>query len=283
MTIERIKQFAKKKEWQYLADGWDHIVFTNTDRSCVFRMPKVFSDRDTFDLELALLPQLQDLGIVVPQPTLKNESGFFWTEYPFVKGKSLFSVFGSLRTDALRQVCQSLQKLHSITQVDANVPIKDTRDRYKNRLDNINTVLKPLLYVSELAYCKDVLQRVLDLLPERQANTLSHGDAHLEHIYTDGDEVSLIDWSDVMITDPAREFQYLLRELPEETHQTLFESYGCGPDKMFWERAKMYVFTHTVDVLFILIDGTKKDMIPSFVERVKRDMKAWEEGKIPTS
>lgn len=278
---EQIKQFAEKKHWQYLADGWDHVVYTNTDNSTVFRIPKDLSDRNAFALELAALPQLQDIGIVVPQPTLKNDGDFFWAEYPFVKGEKLTDIVGAKRDVAIGQVCRSLQVLHQKPKLGANVPVKDSGERYTSRLAEIDTLLGSLLNAKELAYAKEMLQRVLDLLPEDDVNTLLHGDVSFDHIYTDGEEVSLIDWSDMMYTDPAYEFNHLLRALPEESQTMLHDSYGPGPDNTFWKRANMYVFTDTVDVLSILVQSTKKDSIPFFVERIKSDMIAWAKGRMP--
>jgi aminoglycoside phosphotransferase (APT) family kinase protein len=97
----------------------------------------------------------------------------------------------------------------------------------------------PLLAESERAHVtRDWATFLDDDTLWRLAPCLVHADLGLGHILVDdrGDLAGVIDWSDVVVGDPAVDFAILLNDLPAQGERAL-AAYGGAPDAGFLARA----------------------------------------------
>lgn len=275
MTEETIKQFTTAHGLTFVAEGFDNAVYTDANKMHAFRFPKKPDRIDTLRQEAVVLPILtfETCGAIVPAPIVKTAGDLVYGVYPFVSGQLYTEVSPNEQTDLLGKTAAFLKNLrHLKNPAIQKLPVINSYDRFKNVHDGF-AQLTDILDPAQLAYGENLFTSFL-AHQEYQAiePVLVHGDISLDHVYYQNGQISVIDWSDFQLADPAYDFHHLLNELPKSAHSIFFNNYDIGEDQSFWDRAYAYCFMDTFEVLLDAIKHNDAQRVRDFVSYVATDM-----------
>jgi aminoglycoside 2''-phosphotransferase len=239
---------------QRLNPGWDSAVFlVNTE--WIFRFPTRQAVADSLERELRLVPIIAErTGTPVPRFDFVGDPSDVWP-YPFagyfrLPGRALDGEASVLSRDIVRAIGQQvgafLRELHRIPfapAIEVGVPpfsletwIDDRARLIDQALDAVNSWLVD----NERASIRDHYRALFDRIDwSTLAPALLHGDLSSEHILIDLEgavHVSIIDFGDLQIGDPALDFA----GLPEPVLPYVLESYGMELGQDFPARQTLY-------------------------------------------
>jgi aminoglycoside phosphotransferase (APT) family kinase protein len=223
MAIQTCFSGVRTEGLTHLGSGWDFDVFVTTD-GWVFRFPRraecavtLDAERRLHDLVTRVLPP----AVAVPDVELEGHPSeafpLRFVGYRFIRGVAADTVAPRLLADTARSVGKALGAIHGVPEADARtagireMPVDDPgRHRW---LDQRITAAASLRGIDS------VVDRALDWLREnvrRQPAAfpgpllrLTHDDLSPEHLLVDpetGELVGILDWSDAVLGDPARDF-----------------------------------------------------------------------------
>lgn len=274
MNSEQIKQLAAKNEWEYVGEGFDNIVYADAQKLKALRFPKRIEGIALIERDAAVLPTLPaQKDIVIPVPEIKSQDGLVYGAYPFVSGKQYEHLSEQERRHALVLLIEFLHRLH--TQANPAPPVVPTiscHEHFSAIYAKVQEELANILNEKQIDYAKALFSAYLEQY-KLTPTALIHGDISFDHLYYDNDgKLSIIDWNDMQITDPAYEFHHLLRQLPKEERDILRQQYNTSDDESFWKRADAYTKIDTFDALLNFVKEKNTVHIQNFLDRIDTDM-----------
>lgn len=278
-TKEQIARFVEANTIEFVGDGWDNVVYSDLQKTKVFRFPKKDDGMDILNMEAAVLPKLvhAHMGATILPPVVKKDGKLIYAEYAFVDGNKYESLDTDSKIILLKKLGTFLLRLHAydMSEID-EAPRVDYREKYSLVFEDIETTLTSILSRQQLQYARDVYHAYLtDTIYHTFQTALLHGDISFDHIYFEHGEISIIDWSDLHVADPAREFYHLLRDMTSMEKKILKDAYTTD-DPHFWDRADIYPLLDTFEVLVIFAKKNQSQQIDAFLKRVDQDMHTWE-------
>lgn len=272
-NTEQIKQLAEKNNWQYVGEGFDNIVYADSEKTSAFRLPKKIEGVTMIQRDTDVLPTLPTQeGIILPIPVVKNQDGVIYGEYPFVSGKKYEELAQQEQSGLLLQLTHFLHRLHTRSHSTLeHVPVINCREHFSLIWERVQKELKDILNEKQMDYAKKLFSSYLEQYKDTPS-ALIHGDISFDHLYYDNGQLSIIDWNDMQYTDPAYEFHHLLRQLPTSGEGLLRAQYNTGSDESFWERAIAYKYIDTFDALLSFVENNNTEHIKNFLDRIDADM-----------
>lgn len=279
MIMEKlaIEQLAAARDWVLVGEGYDNAVYSDAARTKIFRVPKKPSGRAIMEAEAIVLPQLaeQNLGAFIPTPTLYEEGGVFFAEYPFVRGVLYEELSKNEQEDLLIKLTGFLSNLHKID--TAPFTMLAQINWYEKCAALYQEVIehKQLFTAAQLEYAKNLFESYLNHAEYKNVPVaLVHADISLGHVYYEAGEISVIDWSDFRITDPAYEFRHLFEELDPAKHHLLQYNY-IDADPTFWTRAATYRFLTNFDELLDFVKSDNQAQVQAYLGYIEGDRAEW--------
>ncbi len=268
------ENFAVERGWVLVGEGYDNAVYSDAAREKIFRVPKKTDGRSVVELEAVVLPQLaaQNLGAFIPVPTLNEGDSVFFAEYPFVRGALYDELSTKEQEELLVKLTGFLSNLHKVETAPFNMlPQINWYEKcatlYQEVIEH-----KDLFTAAQLKYAKNLFDSYLNHPEYRTiAPALVHADISLDHVYYDAGKISVIDWSDFCITDPAYEFHHLFEEV-DLKKQHLLQYYYIEADPTFWKRAAAYRFLTNFDALFDFIKSGNQTAVEDCLGHISGDM-----------
>ena len=244
-------------------EGMDSVAWIAA-KEWIFRFPKFGDVSDNLDKEVRLLPRISSVAaIAVPQfEHVGKVKGRTFVGYRMLKGEPLLPLdFASfvtpLQNKVYDQLSSFLDGLHSIEPKlakEARVLESSTRREYERELTDARKYVFPHLQKGEIRqiekWCAEYFAEEGNFEYEPR---LLHADLSCEHLlYCRRKEelVGIIDWGDLIITDPAYEFMFLYEEYGYEFVTNIVErskkdwGSNLGKKLEFWFR-----FNWVIDVL----------------------------------
>lgn len=216
---------------QLAATGWDNYTFRLGDALAV-RLPRIAAGVDLLRKEQHWLPLLAPgLPVAVPVPVRLGRPGagypWPWSIVPWVPGRS--AEHEPLAPGEAGYFGRILAALHRPAPPEA--PRNDYRgialaqvDSTRSRLDRLAGT--PAIPGVAWAVLRD-LWHAAQAAPMDIPETLIHGDLHPKNlVLASGQLVSVLDWGDMTVGDPATDLAAAWMLLPVAAHSDLWAAYG---------------------------------------------------------
>jgi len=210
----------------HLGSGWDFDAFLTTD-GWVFRFPRRPECVATLDTERRLLDLVAPVlppSVAVPTMELDGQPGhefpYRFTGYRFIRGVAADTVALSILPVTARSIGKALGAIHGVPESDARaagIRAMDVDDPGRQRwLDDRIAGAAALRRIDAVVdgaadWVRDNARRPPAAFPGPLR--LTHDDLSPEHLLVDpvtGDLVGILDWSDAILGDPARDFAPLV-------------------------------------------------------------------------
>lgn len=265
------KELVAKEGLIFIEEGFDNMVYRNAERTLVYRFPKKDDVVAMLKYEYAILPILvrMDMGARIPVPILKEYKKETYAIYTYVENVRYDVLNSSDKEHLIVTLCQYLSRQHQISEVPVDVPQIDYRKKCHTLLDTLHDMFTDVLSPSQLAYVTKLCRSFL--MFESSQKGVLHGDISFDHVFFSNGVMSIIDWSDVHMGDPAYEFYHLLRACNKNERVLLKEHYTTT-DANFWKRAELFIYLDTLFVLDIAIQKNNTELKKIFLERISTDM-----------
>ncbi len=265
-----------------VASGWDYTAILFGDEHVV-RFPKHGDAKKRAAVDVCLLAALQGRTPARLQVPLAAHAASGTALYVPVMGRPMTAIrFRKLgeggRLDFTKKVAAFITALHAVP-VSLAKKCGVQPESIRSRVARVNGYLS----VCDKAPLESVVRGALTAFRARRksvtrtvASTLVHGDLSDEHLYvgkSSKDPLGVIDFSDLSIDDPAREFSSLFC-YGEQFVSRVFSRYDGAVDKDFLERAKLYRIEEAVKILSLALKDkssmTLREAKDFLVERTKK-------------
>lgn len=246
---------------RHLGSGWEFDVFLTAD-GWAFRFPRRSDVQHLLGREAPILDLVAaHLAPDIAVPRIERRAPpstsfpYAFAGYRFIEGVPADSLPDELLPTFARSIGRTLGRVHSI-------PIEAAAAAGVAELDRSEEGRRAwfergLAHVEELRGVDPVVDRALLWVrgiedPLRRLDAplrLIHHDLSPEHVLTDprgGHVVGIIDWTDAILGDPARDFVTLTSFGGWELLYQALESYGPGVDAGFIGRLRFMVKLLTV-------------------------------------
>ncbi len=264
VTIHKIFPNLEWKKTKFITSGWDYDILL-LDKNFVVRIPKNNEAERRMPIDFCLLTYLQEkIDVHIPTPILKDTESKI-AIYKAVNGAPMSEVrYKKLKPHQKNKfakiVSSFLSQLHKIPKDAAckcQVPEKDAIAENKEVASNSKLI------------CSNVSQReksILDVFMKKRKKilkgfnpTLIHGDLTSENIFIKknfDDNLGIIDFSDAVIDDPARDFAALF-SYGDQFVRTVIRHYQGSSRQKIFERAKIYYQEMAITLMAWSIKGSK--------------------------
>jgi aminoglycoside 2''-phosphotransferase len=210
---------------EFLGEG-DFCRAFLVNRRTVFRFSKHEPARAALRRENCLLPQIKRaVSLQIPQPEfacLNGGAEESFIAYPFLIDSALtaekYLMLGErARTRCAGQVADFLGELHAVdlsTARNCGVLNEEAGDKYRVWLDKLHDFKGGAFSAADFDFARNEIERYYESV-EREpfAPVLLHGDLSPDHVLYDGGRVTaIIDFGDLMIGDPARDFLWIYED-----------------------------------------------------------------------
>jgi aminoglycoside phosphotransferase (APT) family kinase protein len=255
----------------FIEEGFDNIVYRNAEKTLVYRFPKKTDVVIMLKHEYAILPILARMGMgaTIPVPILKEYKKEIYAIYPYVENIRYDALNASDKEQLIIKLSQYLSRQHKISDVSVDVPQIDYRKKCHTLLDTVYNTFTGVLNPKQLAYATKLCQMFLTF--ESGKRGVLHGDISFDHVFFSSGVMSIIDWSDVHMGDPAYEFYHLLRAC-NKSERILLKEHYTTTDINFWERAELFMYLDTLFVLDVAVQKNNTGLKTLFLERISTDM-----------
>jgi len=189
------------------------------------------------------------------------------------------------RAGAAREIAEFLAALHSL-RTDAvlacGVPVSDHAADARRVLDGFRAALRPRLAADVAARVEGAFASYLDG-GERWAYrpAILHGDFGPDHVMHDpetGRVTGVIDFGDLAIGDPARDFIYVHEDFGPDVLARLLPLYRLeSPEAMFPRLRFHYLLSATEWALSMREEGGRDDLT-EVLEEIARESEFWANG-----
>ena len=238
----------------------------------VFRFPMSAVAAKQLDVEIALLPRLQDsVSAQIPQFEYigtQPDRGFSFVGYKKIGGvplgrKLLEGLEEGPRRGATKELAEFLQQIHSFPVTAAKrlgVMVSDERKYYAAELERARAQVYPMIGEPVQRYVEGLFREYLDSDENFvYTPTLLHADLGSSHILYDQDRQRLagvIDFGDVRIGDPVYDLMYLYEGYGQGFIDSFLGYFDHGHmDRL---RPKLQFFMESNTVLDVLYWGLEK-------------------------
>ncbi len=255
--IEQEFPELKWKDYELVTKGWDFDVVI-LDKKIVFRFPKEEDSITNLKKEIVLLNYLDSrFSADIPQYCyIANDQSF--AGYLYLNGRELtvsrYKKFDSnVRKLLQKMIADFISSLH---QTPTTILKK-----YKTRIGKPEKFLEwlvhdtekyvfPKLNKNEIKYINEHFDELRKALNDKYSPVLVHGDLTEGHILWDDkkDKLSMIDFSDHHIGDPATDFSGLI-EFGEEFITNVYNLYLGPKDENLLHRARLNYKTLPLTVM----------------------------------
>ena len=268
----------------HLGSGWDFDAYLTTD-GWVFRFPRRAECAATLDTELRLhelLARVLPPSVAVPAVELTAQpSAAFphpFAGYRFIRGVAADAVSPSLLPVTARSIGKALGAIHGVPESDARaagvreMPADDPgRQRWLDYRFAAAGALRGL---------DPVVDGALDWLQDHERRRpaeypgplrLTHDDLSPDHLLVDpetGDLVGILDWSDAVLGDPARDFAPLVGWHGWSFADEVLRNYPGEIDHGFRERLRFMA-----RVLSVLWLAEAREWTPDAVDDVAKHVR----------
>jgi aminoglycoside phosphotransferase (APT) family kinase protein len=191
----------------YLGEGLDHVVHETGD-GLIVRCPKQ-PDPEALGREVRILAAV---GRVSPLPVPKpvGDSSVCLV-YPKLPGVPLIAARPSKLDGIVARLMSFLEIVHGL-EVDAAEPDEAPLDEWLEEAVQTHEALAEHIPAAHREAVASFLRTPPP--PEPAEVAFCHNDFGIEHILVDGETVTgVIDWTDAALTDPARDYGKLYRDL----------------------------------------------------------------------
>ncbi len=264
--LRRIRTEFPDLRWtshRYLTHGWDHAVLI-LDEALVFRAPKTQADRDALANEARLLRYLQPrVAVGIPDYTYQSADGSF-AGYPLLAGRELDAATFRRLTEYERgriadELAAFLTAVHQTPQQIAQeygVSEQDPQQDYGDLRRDTEELVLPRLAPHEAHVVRAFLTELATELTPACPTALVHGDLSGEHILWNAakQKVSVIDFSDRSIGDPALDFAGLLAYGQKFAEHVAGRYRGPKEDGTLW-RAWLYFRRNALETMANALRG----------------------------
>ena len=246
----------------HLGSGWDFDAFLTTD-GWVFRFPRRAECADTLEMEQRLhdvvasaLPEY----VAVPNVELDGQPSaafpYRFAGYRFIPGVPADAVATSLLPVTARAIGKALGAIHGVAESEARaagvreMPADEPmRERWRDHPLAAKVSLRGIDLVVDRAvvWVRDNDRQEPAAFPGPLR--LIHDDLAPEHVLVDpetGNLVGILDWSDALLGDPARDFTPLVAGHGWSFFHDVLRSYPHPIDKGFLERVRFMARTISV-------------------------------------
>lgn len=256
--------------------GWANKVYEINDE-WIFRFSRRPKDQEQLHIEKAFLPTFEKVSNI-PVPHIEY-SGDDWIAYKKIKGIPLKELLETLdeaaKTEAFKELGVFLTKLHNnpFTHPNLSEYPYGGGDFWKDLWEPVAPRLSETARVNSQSFFTKLLQNI-QLTPFKK--TLCHADIGSSDILYDPERKSIagiIDFGDISIHDPAKDFSNITRNLGEDAINSILKSYGRETEANFHDRIKF----HQYSIYFLACDHARvlnyPERIPSFIEEIEKIFK----------
>lgn len=248
--LDRIRGALPDLRWRtarLITSGWDHEVVV-LDDALVLRFPNEPFYLDLLGLEIEVLTALHGRTLAaLPHYTVVSPDGTF-AGYPYLPGEPVTSaVMARAEAQApgavAAQLADALTVVHRGEGIDrARIPPAEDRVWHEELRTIAADRLPEVLSRGELRTVETVIAEVDDVLATpAPASVVLHGDVYEEHLLWDSEHarLGLIDFSDLCLGDPARDFAEI-GEIAPGFRERVYERYDGPKDDRLLERAEVW-------------------------------------------
>jgi aminoglycoside 2''-phosphotransferase len=254
--------------------GWANKVFEVNDE-WIFRFSRTSRDMKQLNIEKSFLPAFEKISnIHVPHIEFTGED---WMAYRKVKGmplnkESLQTLDETIKEEAFKDIGKFLTLLHSSSFTHPNLceyPYGGG-DFWERLWSPLEPILSEKTKKNAQTFFTDLLIEI-EKTPFKK--TLCHADIGSSDILYDPENkkiAGIIDFGDISMNDPAKDFSHLKRNLGENAMNSILNSYGRETEKNFLTRIKF----HEHNIYFLACDHARvlgyEDRIPEFIEEIEK-------------
>lgn len=252
--IHKIRQeFPKIKliNFRHVTHGLDHCIAV-IDNKIVFRMPREDKYRKELPHEIALLNYLKKrVRVGIPKYSFVSKDKTL-AGYDLLAGKELtVSRFKRLTVSEKEIIAKQLASFFTVLHKTQSKFIKKfhirTRPkswlkvRHKKLINSTKSILLSHLSKEEGKLIQNYFVELNNLSNQDYRHALIHGDIKPEHILWDHKKkkVNIIDFSDRVFDDPARDFTWL-HAYGQKFVKDVFVLYKGHKDDHFFQRSLLY-------------------------------------------
>ena len=256
---------------EFIGEGFYSRAF-EVNRKYVFRFPMSAVAAKQLDVEIALLPRLQDyVGVQIPRFEYigrRPDRGFSFVGYEKIRGvplgrKLLDGLEEGPRRGVIKELAGFLQQMHSFPAAAAErlgVMVSNERKYYAAELERARAKVYPMIGEPVQRYVERLFREYLDSDENFvYTPTLLHADLGSSHIFYDQDRQRLagvIDFGDVRIGDPVYDLMYLYEGYGQGFIDSFLGYFDHGHmDRL---RPKLQFFMESNTVLDVLYWGLEK-------------------------
>lgn len=281
--ITKINKVFPELEWKktkFITSGWDHNILL-LDNNLVVRMPKNNDAKKRIMVDFCLLTHLQNkIDANIPIPFLKDVKSKI-VIYKAVNGTTLSEdqykkLSQSEKAKFAKHISTFLSQLHKTSINNASkcgIPKKNIIDINREVIHNAKLIYSHLSH-QEKNSLDNFIKRRKEILKENKPR-LIHGDLTSENIFfnkNNTNKIGIIDFSDAVIDDPARDFSALF-SYGDQFVTEVIKSYDVTPKKKIFERGLIYYQEMAITLLAWAIRGSTlislKDAKKIFNHRLK--------------
>lgn len=208
--------------------GWDSLVL-DIDNKWIVRLPRRPEIESAIEREVVLLPELAPtLPVAVPHFELIARNGLVCVGYRKLPGSPVNLNPGEQTGIDLGAILSALHSFPVERARDLGIPYFDPtawEEHFTRICDDFRQRVFPLLHPPEQMQAEAVFAgaHTLHFVP-----ALLHGDLGPDHVLCrHGHVVSIIDWSDARVGDPALDLSWCLNGTPVKFADALALSYDA--------------------------------------------------------
>ncbi|HLL60498.1 MAG TPA: phosphotransferase [Candidatus Nitrosocosmicus sp.] len=263
------KDFPLANDIQMYTEGWDHVVFS-VNSKIAYRFPKNIQHQNQLCLEAKFVKVFSEFcSTEIPHIETKVHNDLIYGVYPFIQGTFLsYDSAKCLNQESIAKICQELgtflKEIHSFPVARAKTIGIVKMDLVKFWMKKLTQTIEMFsLYLDndEINVIQSRYNKFLELITQFPIeHKVNHSDLKPPHIIIDVGSLSgIIDFSEVVIGDPAYDFQYLGRYGKKFLEQ-VYKSYG-EQDAYFETRRIFYEYLSHLEPLESAILINDKSLI----------------------
>lgn len=254
----------KIKKNSYLKYAFGNDVFIINDK-IVFRFPRTQQAISHLKYEIDFLKFLKSrVKVNIPNYFYVSKKGDF-AGYDMVKGRiltpSAFKRLSKKNKDmVINQLIQFVNDFHKIRLSDFAKYKPMKREDFitiEKRIENeLRDKLFPKLSRKDVEIIRDFYRESKNILRKIPNSCAIHGDLYEYNVIWNKDksEIGVIDFSDYLIGDPARDFE-VFYDYGSEYAEIAYKKYEGLKDKDFLQRAQIYYKIHGIYTLLSSLLG----------------------------
>lgn len=254
------------KKYEYLIEAFANDVFIINDE-WIFRFPRTQQTKEHYKYEVEFLRYLKDkVRVNIPEYTYISKDVSF-VGYKLIPGKymtrDVFKTLGKAdREQVISKLVEFINAFHRLDMADFKTYEPINKERYisiEQRIENdLESELYPKLSTLDVDMIKGFYKKSKDVLKNIPGDCPIHGDLYAYNVLWDKNnkKVGIIDFSDYMVGDPARDFE-IFYDFGAEYAQLAYEKYQGSKDDNFLRRSEIYYKAHGIYTLLSSISGAK--------------------------